>query len=131
MTTIIITILVYVMRKRRWESLVDNVAYQSTTDTGSLKVKTNTNMDYGAFHLNITTSDNEAYGITEFSNEGNSIPTSTNEAYGAGVSNNESHTTALSTDKTGNIATSVDRDYADSDIPASVMGDLLYDYVRI
>ena len=51
--------------------------------------------------------------------------------YGAGVSNNESHTTTLSTDKTCNIATSVDRDYADPDIPASVMGDLLYDYVRI
>ena len=41
------------------------------------------------------------------------------------------YTTTLSTDKTCNIATSVDRDYADPDIPASVMGDLLYDYVRI
>ena len=119
------------MRKRRQESLVDNVAYQSSTDTGSLKVKTNTNMAYGAFNLNITTSDNEAYGITEFNAEGNSISTSTNEAYGAPVSKNESHTTALSTDKTGNIATSIDRDYADPDIPASVMGDLLYDYVRV
>ena len=60
-----------VRRNRREESLVDNAAYQRTTDTRNLKVKTNKNMAYDAFNLNIATSNNEAYGINEFSNEVN------------------------------------------------------------
>ena len=41
-TTIIIGVFLYVRRKRRRETLVDNVAYLSTTDNLEIKMDTNT-----------------------------------------------------------------------------------------
>ena len=127
-TTIIIGVFLYVRRKRRRETLVDNVAYLSTTD--SLEVKMDTNMAYSVANLPVTTSDNEAYGITISANENKNILTSTNEAYTyiAVTSDNKAHNITSSTSEAYEIETYSDGGYVIPDIATS--NDPVYDYAR-
>ena len=127
-TTIIIGVFVCVRRKRRKDTLVDNVAYHSTTS--SQEVKMDVNSAYIVANLPVATSDNESYGLTTSANEDKNIVSSTNEAYTyCAVTSDKPHNITASSSEDYEMTTNYDEDYVISDIATS--NDLVYDYARL